>query len=120
MYYIEDNRKVYKLFLETLPDLRPEIKIELVCMDINLEKLGFVDVAPCVFKIDISKEELEKLVDELWEMLEYTFYFTEDDEETITDERYQYCVKYAWMHDNLEKALIQECTEHRYNQNTLW
>ena len=119
MYYIENDRNVYEWFLESFPDLRPEIKIELVCMDINLEKLGFVETAPCVFKIDISKEELEKLVEELWEMLEYTFYFTEDDEETIKNERYQYCMKYAWMHDYLEKALIQDCTEHRYDQNVL-
>lgn len=115
MYYIEKDRDVYEWFLEAFPDLRPDNKIELVCMDENLQKLGFVKTAPCIFKIDISKEELEKLVDELWEMLEYTFYFYEEEEE-ITDERYRYCIKYAWMHDYLEAALKEERTWHRYDQ----
>lgn len=115
MYYIEKDRDVYERILEAFPDLRPDNKIELVCMDENLQKLGFVKTAPCIFKIDISKEELEKLVDELWEMLEYTFYFYEEEEE-ITDERYRYCIKYAWMHDYLEAALKEERTWHRYDQ----
>lgn len=115
MYYLEEDRKVYEWFRESFLELRPDNKIYLVCMDSNLEKLGFVDVALCVFKIDISKEELEILVQELWEMLEYTFYFSEEDEEVIHDERYQYCIKYAWMHRYLEKALEEERTWHRYD-----
>lgn len=115
MYYIEKDRDVYEWFLEAFPDLRPDNKIELVCVDENLQKLGCVKTAPCVFKIDVSKEELEKLVDELWEMLEYTFYFYEEEEEII-DERYHYCIKYAWMHDYLEAALKEERTWHRYDQ----
>lgn len=116
MYYLEEDRNVYEWFCDSFPEIRPDNKIHLVCMDYNLEKLGFIDVAPCVFKIDISKEELETLVEELWEMLEYTFYFSEDDEETAYDERYQYCIKYAWMHNYLEKALEDEYTWHRYDQ----
>ena len=53
MYYIEKDRDVYEWFLEAFPDLRPDNKIELVCVDENLQKLGFVKTAPCVFKIDI-------------------------------------------------------------------
>ena len=119
MYYIEADRIVCEGFLESFSELRPDNKIELVCMDYNLEKLGFVEIAPCVFKIDISEEELKVFLEELWEMLEYTFYFTEDDEETITDEKYQHCVKYAWMHSYLEDALKKERTTHRYDLNDL-
>ncbi|MBR6541782.1 MAG: hypothetical protein IKT73_01105 [Anaerotignum sp.] len=115
MYYFETDRYTYEYFSETFPDLRPENKIELVCMDINLERLGFVDVAPCVFKIDITKEELILLVEELEDMYDYIYNLCVEEFDKEKSGYYYECEKYAWMYTYLYEALKEERTEHAYD-----
>lgn len=106
MYYVKANRITYQMFQESFPELRPDNQIELIQMDTNLELLGFIDCAPCVFSIDISKEDLEVLIEELAEMLEYVDCFIEGDK--IEDQQYQHCIKYGWMYNYLKQALKSE------------
>jgi len=108
MYYIETDRIRYEKMKKLLPDFRADMIIELESMDSNLEKLGFVDTAPCVVKIDISEDELDALMDELV-MIEINAFNTSDGKNPPKDDvDYQMYLKYGWMWDELFKAESEE------------
>ena len=65
MYQLNINRNTYQKLKNLLPDFKPDIIIDLVSCDINLEKLGFCKSAPCVVNIDIDKIERDRIMDEI-------------------------------------------------------
>lgn len=108
MFYLNLDRVKYERINLLLPDICPDIKIELRSMDINLERLGFCESAPCVVAFDISKEDYKILLNELMDMetdalsSETWDYFPDDDPRYI---RYK---KYSWMQDVLYYAEYRE------------
>ena len=56
---------MYKRLKLLLFEIHPEIKLVLASCDYALASLGFVDQPPCVIHVDITQEEMEKLLDEL-------------------------------------------------------
>ena len=57
MYQLNINRNTYEKLKNLLPDFKPDIIIDLVSCDINLEKLGFCKSAPCIVNIEINRIE---------------------------------------------------------------
>ncbi len=90
MYRWETDKKTYLRLKECLNELHPEIKIELIAYDENLEKLAFTQSAPCVVNLYLTKEQRRILLDEL-EMIEMDAIDISDKK---SNERYE---KYGWL-----------------------
>jgi len=66
--YLNVDKVLYNQISVLLPDIWPNIKINLLVADENLEKLGFCKSAPCLMTIDLSENEYEQLLDELLQL----------------------------------------------------
>ena len=107
MIRLDIDRVTYTQIATLLPDIWPDIKINLLSMDENLEKLGFCKSAPCVVSIDLSAAEYEQLLDKLMD-LEVNAYDTADgDYPSDNDPDYILYCKYGWMWDVLYSAETQ-------------
>lgn len=107
MIRLDIDRVTYTQIATLLPDIWPDIKINLLSMDENLEKLGFCKSAPCVVSIDLSAAEYEQLLDKLMD-LEVNAYDTPDgDYPSDNDPDYILYCKYGWMWDVLYSAETQ-------------
>ena len=97
MYKLELSKKEYELFKNTLAEFRPNIKIELIQCDEALERLGFCESAPCIIHVDLTKEDMETLIDELMQ-LEMDAFNTETGEDPLpNDPLYMLYKKFGWM-----------------------
>ena len=56
---------------------KPDWQVEIIIEDYNLYKLGLVDEIPCSLILDVSKQEIDELYDEIIEM-ETGVYLHED------------------------------------------
>ena len=114
MYVINDtDRKKYELLKERLNELYPEYEVRMTDCDINLERLGFVDSAPCRARIDITEQQYEDLLDELigFEINAYN----NDPWSSDASVEMQLCERYTWMYDYLLCAeMEEEENERRY------
>lgn len=101
MFYIETDKVTYNQIKTILPDIKPDIKIELMSCDDNLEKLGFCSSAPCVVCFDLSCDELNHLLDDLMQ-IETDAFNTDDGKPPLdNDPYYQKYKKYGWLWDVL-------------------
>lgn len=66
-----------ELYTSLLSELRPSWKVEIINEDYNLYKLGFADEVLCSLKLDVSREEISELNDEIVDM-EIGVYLYED------------------------------------------
>ena len=107
MVYLNISRALYIQISDLLPDIWPNIKIDLLAVDENLEKLGFCKSAPCMVSIDLSADEYEHLLDKLMQ-LEIDAYSTPDGKiPPDNDPDYIRYHKYGWMWDILYSAETQ-------------
>ena len=60
-----------------LAELKPEWNVEIIIGDYNLYKLGFVEEIPCSISLNVSREEMYELQEEILDM-EVTIYSYED------------------------------------------
>lgn len=60
-----------------LAELKPEWNVEIIIEDYNLYKLGFVEEIPCSISLNVSREEIYELQEEILDM-EVTIYSYED------------------------------------------
>lgn len=60
-----------------LAELKPEWNVEIIIGDYNLYKLGFVEEIPCSISLNVSREEIYELQEEILNM-EVTIYSYED------------------------------------------
>ena len=60
-----------------LAELKPEWNVEIIIGDYNLYKLGFVEEIPCSISLNVSREEIYELQEEILDM-EVTIYSNED------------------------------------------
>ena len=91
MIYLNTNKKTYERLQECLPDLIPNVKIDVLMMDDNLERLGFCESAPCKIAINLNNNDRKNLLNELLYIEEIYF----------ADESYDNCrkyEKYLWMY----------------------
>jgi len=101
VYIIEADRKTFGLAKEQLQELYPFAEISLISCDDALERLGFVDSAPCVFGLDVSREQLDTIFDDLIQM-EIDAFNTEDgDYPESNDPYYLKYITYGWLYDLL-------------------
>lgn len=90
MYQWKTDKKTYLKLKKQLYELHPEIKVELISCDENLEKLGFTQFAPCTVNLHISIEQRKNLMNEL-KMIEMD---SVDNEDKKSKERYE---RYGWL-----------------------
>ncbi len=100
MVYLDTNRKTYEQLVDCLPDLIPNIKIDVLVMDDNLERLGFCESAPCKIAINMNDAELDDLLDELID-IEADMAMACDGYYYGYENNYHYkrYKKYCWMYD---------------------
>ena len=100
MIYLSTNRKTYERLVDCLPDLMPNIIIDVLVMDNNLEKLGFCESALCKIAINMNSDELENLLDELMD-IETDMAIACDGNYYGYENNYYYkqYEKYCWMYD---------------------
>lgn len=65
------------LYKSLLAEFKPEWKVEITIEDYNLYKLGFVEEIPCSISLNVSREEIYELQEEILDM-EVTIYSYED------------------------------------------
>ena len=65
MYRLEITRVEFEVFKKRLQELHPEIRVHLSSCDEALEKLGFVESAPCIVFLDMNNAQMESLLHEL-------------------------------------------------------
>lgn len=101
MFYLETDKKTYLRIRNLLPDIKPSINMTLVSCDDNLELLGFCESAPCTVSFDLSRDELDDLLDDLT-ALEINAYSSEGGELAPKShparQKYE---KYGWLYDVL-------------------
>ncbi len=90
MYRWKTDKNTYLRLKECLNELHPEIEIELLSCDENLENLRFAQSAPCTVNLYLTKEQRRILLDEL-EMIEMEAI---DFKDRKSNERYE---KYGWL-----------------------
>lgn len=54
--------------MQLIQELRPDFKVEIMCGDYNLYKLGFIDYIPYTLKVDVTDEEWQEVRDEIFQM----------------------------------------------------
>ncbi len=91
MVYLNTTKATYERLKSCLPDLIPDIKIDVLVMDENLERLGFCESAPCTLTINLNSKELEDLLEEL-DDIEMRYYSYES---YFNCKNYE---KYCWMY----------------------
>lgn len=94
MYRWETDKDTYLKLKTCLYELHPEINVELLVCDNNLELLGFIKSAPCIVSIDINTEQRENLMNEL--MLMETDAVDNEDIDII-----RRAERYVWIWDVL-------------------
>ena len=60
-----------------LAEFKPNWNVEITIEDYNLYKLGFVEEIPCSISLNVSREEIYELQEEILDM-EVTIYSNED------------------------------------------
>ena len=100
MIYLNTTKKTYERLKSCLPDLFPNVRIDVLVMDENLERLGFCESAPCELTINLNSKELEDLLDELidieTDMVVACDGYYYGYENNYYYKRYE---KYGWMYD---------------------
>ena len=75
---IKDIPKSSAYFYKSLlAELKPEWNVEIIIGDYNLYKLGVVEEIPCSISLNVSREEIYELQEEILDM-EVTIYSYED------------------------------------------
>lgn len=65
------------LYKSLLAEFKPNWNVEITIEDYNLYKLGFVEEIPCSISLNVSREEIYELQEEILDM-EVTIYSYED------------------------------------------
>lgn len=65
------------LYKSLLAEFKPNWNVEIIIEDYNLYKLGFVEEIPCSISLNVSREEIYELQEEILDM-EVTIYSNED------------------------------------------
>ncbi len=65
------------LYKSLLAECKPNWNVEITIEDYNLYKLGFVEEIPCSISLNVSREEIYELQEEILDM-EVTIYSNED------------------------------------------
>ena len=91
MIYLSTNRKTYERLVDCLPDLIPNVEIDILVMDDNLERLGFCESAPCKITINLNNNDRKNLLDELLHIEE--IYISDE-----SYDNYKKYEKYLWMY----------------------
>lgn len=75
---IKDISKSSAYFYKSLlAECKPNWNVEITIEDYNLYKLGFVEEIPCSISLNVSREEIYELQEEILDM-EVTIYSNED------------------------------------------
>lgn len=105
MYKLQISKSEYELFRDRLHELHPEINVRIFFCDEALEKLDFVESAPCTVFVDISDAQRESLLNEL-DQLEADAYNTSGELPDIEAEakykRYECLWQYLFYAERVE------------------
>lgn len=99
MYKLELSLDVYQRLEKCLSEIHPEINLIFVSCDFTLASLGFAEQPPCVIHADLTRGELESLLDDLmqYEIDAYNPPETQGEpERTPEDQKF---IRYGWMWD---------------------
>ena len=112
MFLLETNKELYIKIKEAMFQLYPEIKISLISCDDVLEKMGFCDSAPCVLGFDLTKNEMDALLDDLMQIETEAFNTPDGKYPSCNDPDYQRYEKYGWLYDELSRVKKNRQSDH--------
>ena len=105
MYIVREiNQETYQKIATRLHELHPDYKMQMVNCDINLERLGFCESAPCELHLDINEDQYLALLDELIGF-EVDAYNTDSGDPDTHSTEYELYERYTWIYDYLFHAL---------------
>ena len=104
MIYLNIEKALFEQINNLLPEIWPNVKIDLLSEDENLERLGFCKSAPCRVSIDLSESEYELLLDKLIELEVDAFNTPDGNSPSENDPKYIRYLRYGWMWDVLYSA----------------
>ena len=79
------------LYKSLLAEFKPNWNVEIIIEDYNLYKLGFVEEIPCSISLNVSREEIYELQEEILDM-EVTIYSYEDMRKVLWHYLWAWCV----------------------------
>ena len=100
------DKNDYEKVAELLPELFPEIEIQLEMCDENLVNLGFCQFAPCIVTLNISQEKFEDIIDELIDIETDAFDTKYGNHPKDDDPIYQKYLKYGCLYNILNNVEI--------------
>ena len=100
------DKNDYEKVAELLPELFPEIKIQLEMCDENLVNLGFCQFAPCIVTLNISQEKFKDIIDELIDIETDAFDTKYGNYPKDEDPIYQKFLKYGCLYNILNNVEI--------------
>lgn len=107
MLYVETDFD-YGTIEEHLHAVIPSIIMSHVVTDEKLKQLGFVDHAPCVFSLDMTRDDFEDMMDELMQLEVDAFNTPDGSMPPEDDPLYLKYLKYGWLWDMFYNATVTE------------
>ena len=104
MLHIETDMCSFKKIKSSLLVVYPEAKIEHIFTDISLQSLGFTNISPCVFTLDMSWDEYYIMMDELSQIETDAFNTPNGEAPDLSDEAYKLYIEHGWLWDMFHNA----------------
>ena len=101
MFYLDTDIDTYIKLNKLLPEIWSGIQMRLLSCDYNLQRLGFVEKPPCCVEIELTRDEMDELLDKLMNFEVDVYMY---DNETDSPAYQDYC-RYVWMWPVLERAV---------------
>ncbi|MBR5428575.1 MAG: hypothetical protein IK118_09525 [Clostridia bacterium] len=108
MLLIETDMCSFETIARLLPDVVPGVRLKHIATDENLKKLGFVDYPPCVFTLDMSRDEFDDIMFALMDIETDAFNTPDGEMPEEDDPYYQKYLKYGWLWDLFFQAKVTE------------
>ena len=99
MVYLEIIKTEYECLKEYLAQYFPEVKIELLVCDDNLENLGFCKSAPCRVAVDVDNEMVDDIMEHLMDFEIDAFNTKDGKHPKDNNPHYILYRKYGWLWD---------------------
>ena len=99
MLYIETNIASYETIRRSLDAVYPEAKTEHITTDYALKALMLIDYPPCIFSLDMTWDEYDRMMDELMQ-IEIDAFNTDNLEISFeNNECYLKYLEHGWLWD---------------------
>lgn len=101
MIEIEITKEQYMFLLEYFNEYQPDVSVNLIVCDDNLEKFGFCKSAPCIVSLDLDCNRINEILEELDEFEMEAYYDHPYPKDNFYVKRYE---RFGWIYSYLINA----------------